>query len=168
MADKDVIEILQGLQQAAHNATDGGLDDDGKPLKTGLRREKGSFLSGHRLMDGFNIKLQDNLMVLNYHTELTMKEVHDKKFESKITDTIDDVVKWLKKEYKKVTGESVSLKMKGKPVINVESTSRIRVWATAQCTYEIKGIKSTSEKRTVDGAIKDWLSQGKSDRGGFK
>ena len=168
MADKDVMEILRGLQQAAHNAHDGALDDEGKPVKIGLRREKGSYLSGNRLMDGFNVKLQDNKMILNYQSEILMKEVHDKKFEDNIGDTMDEVIKWLKKEYKKVTGEAISLKMKGKPVITVESTSRIRSWVVAQCVYEIKGLKSGAEKHDVDKAIKDWLSQGKSTSKGFK
>lgn len=168
MTDKDVVEILKGLQQAAHNAYDGALDDEGKPIKTGLKREEGSYLSGNRLMDGVNIKLQDNKMVLNYHSEILMKETHDKRFEDKINATIDEVVKWLKKEYKRVTGESIRLKMKGKPVIHVESTSRIRSWVRAQCVYEIDGLKSKKEKRTVDKAIRDWLSQGKSKSEGFK
>lgn len=169
MADKDVVEILKGLQQAASNNYDGALDEDGKPIKTGLRREEGSYLDGRRLMDGFNVKLQDNKMVLNYHSEILMKEVHDKKFEDDIKSTMSEVVKWLKKEYKKVTGESVSLKEKGKPNIRVESTSRIRSFVTAQWVFEVKGIKKGGEpKRTVDSAIKDWLSQGKSKSEGFK
>lgn len=168
MADKNVIDIVKGLQQAASNAYDGALDDKGEPIKVGLRREEGSFLSGNRLMDGFNVRIQDNKMILNYQSEVLMKETHDKKFEQNITDTIDEVIKWLKKEYKKVTSESVSLKMKGKPQIEVQSTSRIRSWVTAQCIYEIKGLKSSSEEHTPDKAIKDWLSQGKSKSEGFK
>jgi|AntAceMinimDraft_13_1070369.scaffolds.fasta_scaffold18763_3 hypothetical protein len=166
--DKDVIKILKGLQQAASNAYDGALTDEGKPIKTGLKREEGSYLSGHRLIDGFNIRIQDNKMILNYQSEITMKEYHDKKFEDNITGVIGDVITWLKKEYKKVTGESVSLTMKGKPVLNVESTSRIRSFVTAQCIYEIKGLESSAEKHSADKAIRDFLDQGKSKSKGFK
>ena len=148
MADKDVMEIINGLRQAAANGYDGSLDDNGEPNKIGLRREEGSYLKGNRLMDGFDVKLQGNKMILNYHSEVLMKEVHDKKFEDNIHSTMDEVVKWLKKEYKKVTGSSIGLKMKGKPTITVESTSRIRSWVVAQSVYEIKGIpKEKEEKR---------------------
>lgn len=168
MAETNVVEVVKGLQQAAYSAYDGALDEEGKPLKTGLRREKGSFLKDSRLIDGFNIKLQDNKMILNYHSEVLMKEVHGKNFESDIASTMEDVVKFLKREYKKITGESVKLTKKGKPVINFEETSRIRRFVTAQCIYEIGGVKSTKQKRTVDSAIKSWLKLGKSDREGFK
>lgn len=172
MADKDVVKILQGLQQAAANAYDGAADYEGKTDKKdkiGLKREEGSYLDGNRLLDNFNIKLQDNKMVLNYHAEVLMKEVHDKKFKDNIESTMADVIKWLKREYKKVTGESITLKPKGKPSIRVESTSRIRTFVLAQGVYEVGGVPKGGEpKRTVDKAIKDWLSQGKSKSEGFK
>lgn len=165
MPDKNVVEILKGLQQAVANSNDGegSYTEDGKRHEIGLRREEGSFLSKeNRLIDGFNIKLQDNKVILNYHSEILSKEAHENGFENNIAKTMEDVVKWLKKEYKKVTGESIQLKIKGKPIIRVESTSRIRSWVLAQCTCEIGGMKSTKEKpRTVDKAIRDWLSQGK-------
>lgn len=169
MADKDVVKVLQGLQQAAANAYDGALTDDCEPVEIGLRREEGTYLSGNRLLDGVNVKMQGNKLVVNYHSEILMKEVHDKKFEDKIGGIIEDAVKWLKKEYKKVTGESVRLKMKGKPSIRVENTSRIRSYVLAQCVYEVEGVpKDKVEKRTVDKAIRDWLNQGKSKSEGFK
>lgn len=169
MADKkNILDIVKGLQQAAANAYDGAKDDEGKPIKTGLRREEGDFLSGNRLLDGFNVKFQGNKMVLSYHSEILMKELHDKKFEDNILATIEDAVKWLKKEYKSITGESVKLKMDGKPDFRVENTSRIRSWVTVQCVYTVNEMKDTKEKRQIDSAIKDWLAQGKSKSEGFK
>ena len=37
--NKDIIEIVNGISQAAANAYDGALDDKGEPLKVGLSRE---------------------------------------------------------------------------------------------------------------------------------
>jgi hypothetical protein len=158
----DVLEIIKGLSQAAANAFDGALTKDGKPQEVGLRREEGSWLGGSRLIDGVNVKFQDNKLIVNYHSEVLMKEVHDKDFETEIKQTIADAVSFLKKEYKSVTKDSVSLKEVKKPIIRVEHTSKIRCWVTAQSVYEIGGIKTQQEKgRTVDSAIKSWLSKGK-------
>jgi len=166
MADKDVVKIVQGLQQAAANAYDGARDEDGDPEKVGLRREEGDFLDGHRLMDGVNVKIQGNLMILTYHSEISTKEAHDPKLKSKVEDTVAEVVKWLKKEYKKVTGDAVKLTKKGDMDMQSESTSKIRMWVRAQCTYEVGGLDDDgNEKRTVDKAMKDWISQGKNDKG---
>lgn len=157
----DVLEVVKGLQQAAANAYDGALDDEGNPVKAGLRREEGSFLKDSRIIDGFSIKLQDNKMILNYQTEMSTKDIHDKRFENKIEQTMADVVKFLKKEYKNITGSSVKLTKKEGPEIQISETSHIRRFANAQCVYEIEGIKSSDEKRTVDNAIKDWIKLGK-------
>ena len=37
-----VYEIVQGLSQAAANAYDGALDENGEPLLAGLKREEGN------------------------------------------------------------------------------------------------------------------------------
>lgn len=169
MSNKDVVEVIKGLQQATANAYDGALDDSGKPIEIGLNREKSDSPTVSRLMDGFNVRVQAGKMVLDYHSEVLVKEVHDSKFESEIESTMEDVTKWLKKEYKKITGESITLKKKGKPTIRVENTSRIRTFVTAQLVYDIGGISSSKEeKRDVEKAIKDWLQLGKSKSEGFK
>ena len=52
-----VYEIVQGLSQAAANAYDGALGEDGKPLVAGLKREEGDPILDKRVMDGFNVGL---------------------------------------------------------------------------------------------------------------
>ena len=37
-----VYEIVQGLSQAAANAYDGAMTEDGEPIKAGLKREEGN------------------------------------------------------------------------------------------------------------------------------
>ncbi len=36
-----IYEIVQGLSQAAANGYDGALDENGEPVKIGLKRERG-------------------------------------------------------------------------------------------------------------------------------
>jgi len=36
----NIIDIVNGISQAAADAYDGALDDKGEPLKTGLKREE--------------------------------------------------------------------------------------------------------------------------------
>ena len=45
-----VYEIIQGLSQAAANAYDGAMTEDGKPLEAGLKREEGDALIDRRWM----------------------------------------------------------------------------------------------------------------------
>ena len=40
-----VYEIVQGLSQAAANAYDGAMTEDGEPIKAGLKREEGDPLN---------------------------------------------------------------------------------------------------------------------------
>ena len=58
MAEKDnILDIINGISQAAANAYDGALDENGEPLKVGLKREEGNPILDKRVMDGFNVTL---------------------------------------------------------------------------------------------------------------
>ena len=70
-----VYEIVQGLTQAAANVYDGALNEDGEPLKAGLKREEGNPLLDKRCMDGFNVRFLGNKMILSYHSEVQLREV---------------------------------------------------------------------------------------------
>ena len=96
-----VYEIVKGLSQAAANAYDGALDEGGEPVKAGLQREEGDPILDKRVLDCFNVKFSGNIMCLSYMSEVKLKEVHDNQFESSLESAINDVAKFLKKEYKK-------------------------------------------------------------------
>ena len=108
-----VYEIIQGINQAAANAYDGAHDkrysSDGEEYKAGLKREEGDCIVDSRVMDGFNVRVSGNKLVLSYQAEITMKDFHDNSFEDDVKSTLNDVIKYLKKEYKKITGNSLSL-----------------------------------------------------------
>jgi hypothetical protein len=121
-----VYEIVQGLSQAAANAYDGAMTEDGEPLKAGLKREEGNPLIDKRVMDGFNVKFHGNIMRLSYMSEVQLKEVYANGFESDVESQMNEIVKFLKKEARKITGSTPSLTKQGEIDIRVENSSRVR------------------------------------------
>ena len=140
-----VYEIIQGLSQAAANAYDGALDDNGEPVQVGLHREEGRPLIDKRVMDGFNINFNGNMMCLGFHSEVQLREVYANGIEQEIEQRIADVVKFLKKEYKKITGSGVTLSKHGDIDVRVENSSRVRSWVQATKQYEIPAISKEVE-----------------------
>mgnify|MGYP001406467531 CR=1 FL=1 len=96
------LDIIRGIAQAAANAYDGALDDKGEPIKVGLKREEGNPLIDKRVMDGFSVRFHGDMLCLYYNSETTMKEVHNKGFESDIEGVMSSIVSHLKKQYKKI------------------------------------------------------------------
>ena len=94
-----VYEIVQGLSQAAANAYDGALDENGEPIKAGLQREEGDPILDKRVMDGFNVRFHGNMMCLTYMAETHLKEVYTLGFESDVESKLAEIVTFLKKEY---------------------------------------------------------------------
>ena len=163
-------KIIQGLQQAASNVYDGVHDEryalDGQVRKIGLRREEGEPLIDKRIIDGFSIKFSGDKMCIHYQSEVMLKEIYAGGFEDEIARMLNEIKKFLQKEYKAITGDSVTLTKSGDPKLYTSSTSRIRSWVQAYQYYKISGIKSEailqgSEGRTVDDAIKSFLELGK-------
>ena len=102
-----ILDIVKGLNQAASNAYDGykNMDDE-----IGLRREEGHPILDSRIVDGFRVRFSADKMIVTYQSDVSMKEVHPRnQFENEIEARFGDILKFLKKEYKKVTKESVSL-----------------------------------------------------------
>ena len=140
-----VYEIVQGLSQAAANAYDGALDDKGAPLKVGLQREEGDPILDQRVMDGFGVKFYGNMMCLSYQSEVKLKEVYANGFESDIEQRVADIASFLKKEYRKIRGESVTLSKEGEIDVRVENSSRVRSWVTAKMHYRVGGLDEAME-----------------------
>ena len=168
MAEKNnILDIINGISRAAATAYDGALDEEGNPLKIGLRREDGDVVLDKRVMDGFNISLAANTVTIKYQGNIQLSDVHGGKFEQEIAQLIADIASYLKKEYKKITGNSLTLtKIDKEPDILVQSLSRIRSLVQATCKYKIGGMPEephmgqTVEER-LDNSIKKWLGMGK-------
>jgi hypothetical protein len=137
-----VLEIVRGLSQAAANAYDGALDENGEPLSIGLNREEGHPVIDSRVMDGFKVRFAA---------------------EAKFA----DIVKFLKKEYRKITKSSVSLTEVAEADILVQTTSRRHTWVQASKQYKIGGLEEVasvrqasdrSELRSFEKQFQDFLS----------
>ena len=176
MAKKEtssVYEIIQGLSQAAANAYDGALTEDGEPIKTGLQREEGDVVLDRRVLDGFGAVFYGDMMCLSYQSEVQLKEIHAAGFESDVDQRMTDIVGWLKKEYRKVTGKSVTLTEEGEIDIMAQSTSNVRSWIQAKKHYKIGGLDkdmavAVESKETLDSGWKSFLEKGGWDGSGGK
>tara|TARA_R110000823_G_scaffold242090_1_gene366651 strand:- start:131 stop:673 length:543 start_codon:yes stop_codon:yes gene_type:complete len=153
-----ILDIIKGLNQAAANAYDGY---DHMDEKIGLKREEGNPIVDSRLIDGFAVRFAAQNMIVTYQSEIPLKEVHPRnQFENDIEMRFGDIVKFLKKEYKKVTKESVTLTEVAPADIMVQSTSRVRNWVQASKQYQIGSvegvdpIKRSSEERLEDNIKK--------------
>jgi hypothetical protein len=159
------LEIIRGISQAAANGYDGALDDKGEPISIGLKREEGNPIIDSRVMDGFSCRMHGDLLKLTYQSEIKLRDVHDKSFESDIEQTIQDIANFLKKEYKKVTGSALKLKPEGEVKILVQNTSKVRVFVIANKDYKIGNIGEVDavdgeSKDSIDSKFKSFLGQG--------
>ena len=164
------LEIIRGISQAMAYAYDGGhkenYTDDGESHSFGLKREEGDPILDKRVMDGFKVKLHGDKLCIHYHSEVQLKDVHDKNFESDLEKMINDIAKFLKKEYKKATGNTLTLTAQDELEAIVQNTSRVRSWVQAHRWYKIGGIKDVTpvgeaSKERLDKSVRDWLSLGK-------
>ena len=147
---KETLEIIQGLSQAAANAYDGGHMEnyalDGQARKVGLNREQGCPIKDKRVNDGFSVKFYGDSMIINYQSDVMMRDLKDNGFENDIARMLNEVKKFLQKEYKAITGNSVSLTKKGEPQILVQTTSRVRTFVQAYQHYKVGGLKKMKKK----------------------
>jgi len=176
-----VYEIIKGLNQAAANAYDGSQYEkyaaDGKARDCGLNREKGDAVLDSRVIDGFNVRIAGPKLIVTYQTELRMKEFHNSKLDEEIERVYKGIIKFLKKEYKAITGNTIALTPDDPAEILVQNMSKIRTWAEAKKVYTIGGLKdvkdieeenlSTSDEK-LRSAIEKFLAIGKDTYPGAK
>ena len=166
-----VYDIIKGINQAAANAYDGShveeLQADGRARTAGLSREDGHYINDRRVIDGFKVSFHGPILRVKYQAETRIKDVQDNGFENEIISKLKDIVKFLKKEYKAITGETVALTLEGEHQILVQRISNYRTDVQAQCDYKIGGlndvgeVNSGSDKERADKAIKDFLALGR-------
>ena len=159
-----ILEIVRGISQVMANTHDGALDDNDEPVKVGLKREEGNPINDSRIMDGFRVSFPGGMLCIHYHAEVKLKDVHDKNFESDTEQMIKTIAKFIKKEYKKITGNSLSLKPSGEMEALVQNTSRVRTWVQAKQYYTIGGVNvdavDDESKDSVDAKFKEFLGLG--------
>ena len=166
---KETLEIIRGLSQAAANAYDGAHDErfslDGQQRQVGLMREEGCPIMDKRVIDGFKVKFYGDSIIINYQSDVMMRNLKNDNFENEIARTINEVKKFLQKEYKAVTGNSVSLTKKGEPQIIVQTTSRVRTFVQAYQHFKVGGLKVDEPQETsVRDITKKFLETAKAKR----
>lgn len=168
-----VLEIVRGISQAMSNTHDGALDENGEPVKIGLRREEEVAITDKRVMDGFSVRLHGDKLCLYYNSEITMKEVQAKGFENDVNGIMADIVKYIRKEYRKAVGETLSLKQDGETDIHVQNMSRVRSWMVAKQEFKVESYEgvdpvTAESKDSLEKKFKDWLRDGEDVGAGSK
>ena len=159
------LEIIDCISQVLSNTYDGALDENGEPVKIGLRREEGNPLVDHRVMDGFGAFVSGDRLHIKYHAEIPLKEVHSKDFEGEMESMVEKVKSFIQKEYKKVKKASLSLSEPSEVDVLVEYISRIRTSVKVYKCYKIGGLDSEtntpeSEDRPTDPAFEKMVKLG--------
>lgn len=134
-----ILEVITGISQALHAKHQGGTE-------FGLKRETEDLLQGvsiydPRIMDGFGVQFQGDRLILKYHAEMPMVKVHDKNFEVDIRDTVKQIVKHLKEQYKGVTKKALSLLEQGDIQILIQTANRRMCYVNAVQVYKIKDVE---------------------------
>jgi len=172
MAESNMLEIIRGIAQAAANAkAHPGTTYKGRELGAdiGLKKDADPFdmsqnirIRDRRLHDGFSVKFGDDHLCVIYQSDIELKELYESgKFEDEMERVMKDITSFLKKEYKSVTGNTLSLSASGEIDILVQSTSNVRSFVNAVKYYKIGGVDSTAEEeRTIDAKFKKFLDQG--------
>jgi len=164
MSQKD-LDVVRGIMQAAADSYDGALDDKGEPIKVGLKREEGHPVLDTRVMDGFKCQIDGANLIIKYQSDLLLKDVYSGNLENELEQTMSDIVKHLKKQYKKITGKALKLKSASDVDALVQSTSRVRVFVLATKIYEIGNLKDVVNRlqpseNNLDKNFKKFLEKG--------
>lgn len=162
-------DVCRGISQVLAKKHDGGLEEGDKEI--GLKREEDppeyiADITDRKVMDGFGVKMLGNMLTIKYHGEMTLKEVQDKNFETEMNQMMTNISNFIKREYKKVTGNALSLQKRGDMAADVQTMNRKRTWVQAEQTYRVGGMDQTEEvglgsEDKVDEAIKKFLAIGK-------
>jgi len=140
-----VYDIVKGINQAAANAYDGSHDarfrTDGKDDPIGLKREKGCALNDSRVVDGFKVRMSGPKLIVSYQSEMPMNSFHNTKLDEEMEQTFADITKFLKREYKNLTGDTLTLTAEGPCDLLLQNMSRIRTWVQCSKVYTVGNMK---------------------------
>lgn len=135
---KDILEVVTALKQAAANAQWTKTD--------ALEREKSTGPRKFKINDSFKIQIQDNKMTLNYTIENKNALMPNFRFEVNPENKHKEILDFLKKEYKKITGKTVSFGSESNMVCTITPISNVTQINRYSKVYEIKGIESFVDK----------------------
>ena len=140
------LEIIDCISQVLANTYDGALDESGEPVKIGLRREEGTPLVDHRVMDGFGAFIAGDRLHIKYHAEIPLKEVHANGFESEMEAMVENIKSYIQGQYQKIKKNALTLTEPSEVDVLVEYISRIRTSVKVHKCYKISAIPVEPEK----------------------
>ena len=138
------LEIIQGINQAAANAYDGSHDKrfvTGDAKEIGLSREEGCSIMDSRVSDGFGVKIIGDMLQINYEANVRLKDVYANGFEEECDRKLQSIADFLKKEFRLITGSTLSLTPQGECHCLVQNTSRVRTFVMAHRLFKINGMQ---------------------------
>ena len=158
-------EIIRGVMQAAADSYDGATDENGEPLKIGLKREEGDPVIDSRMMDGFKVRCDGTHVLVTYQSDCKLRDVYATKFEEELERTFAEIANYLKKRYKKITGKTLRLTPAGECDAHVQKVSKVRIFVVAKKVFRIGGLTDVEDRLgpsedRLDAAFKNFLSQG--------
>ena len=131
MYEDKVHKIIQGIAAAMANSYDGATDENGDPIKIGLRREEGNPILDSRVMDGFGCKIQGDLLIVKYNTEENIKGLRGihhiglEKYQKEIEQRMADIAKF----------------------ILIQPMNKLRTMVSAVGMYKIAGMKAQKDPK---------------------
>jgi len=158
----DVVQTIQNI--VATKGYDGALDEEGNPVKIGLKREVDNIVNDSRLVDGFGVRFQGDKMILSYSSECSIKQVQKSNFQDMVEQNIADIISFIQKEYKGAAGKSLNLTREGETDILVQKMSNFRTWYQSSCIYKIgstEGVLEEDKPKDINESIKSWLKSAK-------
>lgn len=138
-----VYQVVQGIYEAIKNKHHGARDENGKLVEIGLKRED-QLITDQQVMDGFGVSMHGNLLIIKYHSVEPIASLHQKRFEKEVERRIDEIKRYIQKEFEKVTGSSLRLKESGDISILVESNNRVKIMVKAMMPYEVLNLKEVA------------------------
>jgi hypothetical protein len=135
-----VYDVVKGISQAVHNKHHGAVDDQGKLIEIGLKREDQPIID-QRVMDGFGVSMQGNLLILKYNSIEPIANLKEKRFEKEVERRIEEIKKFIQKEFEKATGTNLKLKEVDEIKVLVETSNRVKAMVKAVMAYEVGNLK---------------------------
>ena len=158
----DVVQTIQNI--VGQKGYDGALDEEGNPVKIGLKREVDNVVTDSRLVDGFGVRFQGDKMILSYSSECTLKQVQRTNFQDIVEQNLSDIISFIQKEYRGASGKNLRLTKEGEADILVQKMSNFRTWYQSSCIYKIGGAEGVLEEdkpKDINESIKRWLNDAK-------
>ena len=138
-----VYDVVKGISQAIHNKHHGATDEKGKVQEIGLKREDQP-INDQRVMDGFGVSMQGNMLIIKYNSIEPIANLKEKRFEKEVERRIEEIKRFIQKEFEKATGSALRLKDAGEIKVLVETSNRMKAMVKAAMPYEVLNLKDVS------------------------